>query len=376
MPTKRIYLSPPTINTLDREALNRAYESGWIAPLGPDVDDFEKNISEYLDVKNAVALSSGTAGLHLALLSIGVRPGDTVIVPTLTFAATAFAVKYTNAIPIFVDCDPTTWTIDTKLLESYLESADESPKAIISVDIFGRPCNFEELNRISNKFGIPLISDSAESLGAIYNEKPVGSQALISIFSFNGNKIISTSGGGMLVSNDVEIASKVRYLSTQARENVHWYEHSEIGFNYRLSNLLAALGNSQLKRLNETILLRQKIQERYAKNFESENELLIIANPTWGKSNYWLTNLRIDHDFSENIRDDIKKSLDLNDIESRFVWKPMHLQPIFCDSESVLNNNSEKIFKASLCLPTGTDLSSTDIDRISEIIIKSMSAFR
>lgn len=376
MPTNRIYLSPPTINTLDREALNRAYESGWIAPLGPDVDDFEKNISNYLDVKNAVALSSGTAGLHLALLSIGVKPGDTVIVPTLTFAATAFAVKYTNAIPIFVDCDPTTWTIDTKLLESYLESVDESPKAIISVDIFGRPCNFEELNRISNKFGIPLISDSAESLGAIYNEKPVGSQALISIFSFNGNKIISTSGGGMLVSNDAEIASKVRYLSTQARENVHWYEHSEIGFNYRLSNLLAALGNSQLKRLNETILLRQKIQERYAKNFESENELLIIANPTWGKSNYWLTNLRIDHDFSENIRDDIKKSLDLNDIESRFVWKPMHLQPIFCDSESVLNNNSENIFKASLCLPTGTDLSSTDIDRISEIIIKSMSAFR
>ena len=376
MPAKRIYLSPPTINTLDKEALNRAYESGWIAPLGPDVDDFEKNISEYLGVKNAVALSSGTAGLHLALLSIGVKPGDTVIVPTLTFAATAFAVKYTNAIPIFIDCDSTTWTIDTKLLESYLESADESPKAIISVDIFGRPCNFDELNRISNKFGIPLISDCAESLGAIYNERPVGSQALISIFSFNGNKIISTSGGGMLVSNDVEIASKVRYLSTQARENVHWYEHNEIGFNYRLSNLLAALGNSQLKRLNETILLRQNIQNRYTKNFELENDLQIISNPTWGKSNYWLTNLKINHEFSENIRNDIKKSLDLSDIESRFVWKPMHLQPIFRDSKSVLNDNSEEIFRSSLCLPTGTDLSPSEVDRISEIVIKTIRASR
>ncbi len=372
MSEKRIYLSPPTINSLDKVALNRAYDSGWIAPLGPEVEAFEKKISSFLGVDHAVALSSGTAGLHLALLAIGIKPGDKVIVPTLTFAATAFAVKYTNAVPIFIDSDLTSWTIDTTLLENYLNTVDVRPKAMISVDIFGRPSNFDELMRISSKFEVPLISDSAESLGAIYGDRPVGSQALISIFSFNGNKIISTSGGGMLVSNDFEIASRVRYLATQARENVHWYEHIEIGFNYRLSNLLAALGNSQLDRLNETIELRRKIQERYATNFAREADLEIVTNPQWGKSNYWITNLNVKNSRSEIARNSIKEALDLNEIESRFVWKPMHLQPVFRDSMSVLNYNSETIYKSALCLPTGTDLRLADVDRISHIVIDTM----
>jgi dTDP-4-amino-4,6-dideoxygalactose transaminase len=376
MSEKRIYLSPPSMNSLDRVALNRAYDSGWIAPLGPEVEGFEKKLSSYLGVDNAVALSSGTAGLHLALLAIGIKPGDRVIVPTLTFAATAFAVKYTSAVPIFIDSDLTSWTIDTTLLENYLETVDVSPKAIISVDIFGRPSNFDELRRISSKYGVPLISDSAESLGAIYDNKPVGSQALISIFSFNGNKIISTSGGGMLVSNDFEIASRVRYLATQAREDVHWYEHSEIGFNYRLSNLLAALGNSQLDRLNETIELRRRIQERYTTNFAQEADLEIVTNPKWGKSNYWITNLKINNARSEIARNSIKEALDLKEIESRFVWKPMHLQPIFRDSESVLNHNSETIYNSALCLPTGTDLSPADVDRISYFVIKTMKTIK
>ena len=376
MSEKRIYLSPPTINSLDKVALNRAYDSGWIAPLGPEVEAFEKKISSFLGVDHAVALSSGTAGLHLALLAIGIKPGDKVIVPTLTFAATAFAVKYTNAVPIFIDSDLTSWTIDTSLLENYLNTVDVRPKAIISVDIFGRPSNFDELTRISSKFEVPLISDSAESLGAIYDDKPVGSQALISIFSFNGNKIISTSGGGMLVSNNFEIASRVRYLATQARENVHWYEHIEIGFNYRLSNLLAALGNSQLDRLNETIELRRRIQERYATNFAREADLEIVTNPQWGKSNYWITNLNIKNSRSEIARNSIKEALDLNEIESRFVWKPMHLQPVFRDSMSFLNHNSETIYKSALCLPTGTDLCPADVDRISHIVIDTMKTIK
>ena len=376
MSEKRIYLSPPTINSLDKVALNRAYDSGWIAPLGPEVEAFEKKISSFLGVDHAVALSSGTAGLHLALLAIGIKPGDKVIVPTLTFAATAFAVKYTNAVPIFIDSDLTSWTIDTSLLENYLNTVDVRPKAIISVDIFGRPSNFDELTRISSKFEVPLISDSAESLGAIYDDKPVGSQALISIFSFNGNKIISTSGGGMLVSNNFEIASRVRYLATQARENVHWYEHIEIGFNYRLSNLLAALGNSQLDRLNETIELRRRIQERYATNFAQEADLEIVTNPQWGKSNYWITNLNIKNSRSEIARNSIKEALDLNEIESRFVWKPMHLQPVFRDSMSFLNHNSETIYKSALCLPTGTDLCPADVDRISHIVIDTMKTIK
>jgi dTDP-4-amino-4,6-dideoxygalactose transaminase len=372
MPKERIFLSPPSLDSRDKEALNKAFDSGWIAPLGPEVDAFESSIKDYLSVPNAVALSSGTAALHLALLAIGVKPGDSVVLPTLTFAATAFAVKYVGAEPVFIDSELTSWTIDTCLLESYLESASPRPKAIVSVDLFGRPCDFDELNRISMKFGIPLISDSAESLGSKYKDTHVGSQALISIFSFNGNKIISTSGGGMLVTNDDEIASKIRYLATQARDKVHWYEHSEIGFNYRLSNLLAALGNSQLTRLDEIVQKRMTIQERYSSNFQSTSSLEIVSNPKWGFSNYWLTNLKISSDEFPQARERIRMTLEANNIESRYVWKPMDKQPIFFNSKGNLNGTADKIYNSGLCLPTGTDLSLSEVDLISELVIKAM----
>lgn len=372
MPEERIYLSPPVLDHNDKLALNRAFDSGWIAPLGPEVDLFEENMTKYLGVDHAVALSSGTAGLHLALLALGIQPGDKVIVPTLTFAATAFAVNYVGANPVFIDSDDPTWTIDTELLEDYLKTATTTPKAIISVDIFGRPCNFAELNRIATKFGMTLISDSAESLGSVFNSKPVGSQAIVSVFSFNGNKILSTSGGGMLVTNDPIIASKVRYLSTQARENVHWYEHREVGFNYRLSNLLASIGNSQLARIDETVQLRKNIVDRYSQNFSEVNGLKIIKSPKWGSSNFWLTNLLIDPEIYPNGKEFIKKTLDSNNIESRFSWKPMHMQPIYLDSESFLNGNAENIFSNSICLPTGTSLSNFDIDLISNLTIEAL----
>jgi len=372
MSRDRIYLSPPILNDQDRAALNRAFDSGWIAPLGPEVDLFEKNMQEYLGVNFAVALSSGTAALHLALLAIGVKPGDKVIVPTLTFAATAFAVNYVGAQPVFLDSDISTWTIDTILLEEYLMNTKTLPKAIICVDIFGRPCNYDELNRIANKYGLFLISDSAESLGAKFEGKPVGSQALVSIFSFNGNKILSTSGGGMLATNDPRIASRARYLSTQAREDVHWYEHKEVGFNYRLSNLLASLGNSQLARIDTTVQIRGQIVERYTVNFRDVDGLSIVQSPIWGTSNFWLANLKIDKVLYPSGREIVKKTLDNNNIECRFSWKPMHMQPIYKNSESLLNGNAEEIFSASLCLPTGINLSNSDIDLISSLTVEAL----
>jgi dTDP-4-amino-4,6-dideoxygalactose transaminase len=372
MPKERIFLSPPSLDSRDKDALNKAFDSGWIAPLGPEVDAFESSIKDYLSVQNAVALSSGTAALHLALLAIGVKPGDSVVLPTLTFAATAFAVKYVGAQPIFIDSELASWTIDTCLLETYLESVSQKPKAIVSVDIFGRPCDFDELSRISMKFGIPLISDSAESLGSKYKDAYVGSQALITIFSFNGNKIISTSGGGMLVTSDDDIASKIRYLATQARDKVHWYEHSEIGFNYRLSNLLAAIGNSQLTRLDETVQKRMAIQKRYSSNFQHINTLEIINDPKWGFSNYWLTNLKISSDESSQARETIRTTLEANNIESRYIWKPMDKQPIFLGSEGFLNGTADKIYDSGLCLPTGTNLSLSEVDLISELVLAAL----
>jgi dTDP-4-amino-4,6-dideoxygalactose transaminase len=372
MPEERILLSPPSLDSRDKEALSLAFDSGWIAPLGPEVDAFENSIAQYLSVQNAVALSSGTAALHLSLLAIGVKPGDSVVLPTLTFAATAFAVKYVGARPIFIDSELSSWTIDTCLLESYLETETTKPKAIISVDLFGRPCDFDELNRISLKFGIPLISDSAESLGSKFKNDHVGSQALITVFSFNGNKIISTSGGGMLVTNNFEIASKIRYLATQARDKVHWYEHSEIGFNYRLSNLLAAIGNSQLARLDETIQKRKAIQERYSSNFQHIDTLEVVNNPRWGVSNYWLTNIRITSDDFPEAREAIRRLLDSRNIESRYVWKPMHKQPIFLESEGCLNGTADKIYDSALCLPTGTSLTLSEVDLISELVLAAM----
>jgi dTDP-4-amino-4,6-dideoxygalactose transaminase len=372
VPKERIYLSPPILDQKDKLALNRAFDSGWIAPLGPEVDLFEENMRQYLGVNHAVALSSGTAALHLALLAIGIQPGDKVIVPSLTFAATAFAVNYVGAEPIFIDSDDSSWTIDTELLEDYLKTTKTIPKAIISVDIFGRPCNFAELNRIASEFGLTLISDSAESLGSKFDSQPVGGQALVSVFSFNGNKILSTSGGGMLVTNDPLIATKVRYLSTQAREDVHWYEHKEIGFNYRLSNLLASIGNSQLARIDKTVQLRKKIVDNYSNNFAEINGLNVIGNPRWGSSNFWLTNLLIDPDIYPGGKELIKNSLDSNNVESRFSWKPMHMQPLYRDSESILNGNAEKIFSTSICLPTGTNLLESEINLISNLVIEAL----
>jgi dTDP-4-amino-4,6-dideoxygalactose transaminase len=364
----RIFLSPPIILADDIARVTRALESGWAAPTGPEVDLFEQNFSEITNSGYAVALSSGTAALHLALLALGISKNDDVLVPTLTFAATVNAIKYVGANPILIDVDSENWCIDLNLLEGYLAKAVQPPKAIISVDLFGRMPDYVALNEICSKYGVLLIVDAAESLGSRLNDRPAGSFGDCAIFSFNGNKIVTSSGGGMFVSNNLELSNKVRYLANQARSNVHWYEHESIGYNYRLSNLLAALGDSQLSRLDAKVALRRQIRDSYTENFREVSNLKIIQDSPKQKSNAWLTNISLDSLCYPNSRDVVFNALKAEGVDSRFVWKPMHMQPIYMNEKAILTGVSEKIFSESLCLPSGENLTKQQIDFVSGIL--------
>jgi dTDP-4-amino-4,6-dideoxygalactose transaminase len=375
MTDMRIFLSPPIILADDIARVTRALASGWAAPTGPEVDLFEQNFSEITNSGYAVALSSGTAALHLALLALGISKNDDVLVPTLTFAATVNAIKYVGANPILLDVDSKNWCIDLKLLESYLAQAVQPPKAIISVDLFGRMPDYVALKEICSKYGVLLIVDAAESLGSNLNDRPAGSFGDCAIFSFNGNKIVTSSGGGMFVSNNLELSNKVRYLANQARSNVHWYEHESIGYNYRLSNLLAALGDSQLSRLDAKVALRRKIRDSYTENFKEVSNLRIIQDSPKQKSNAWLTNISFDSLSYPNSRDVVFNALKAEGIESRFIWKPMHMQPIYMDEKAILTGVSEKIFSESLCLPSGENLTKQQIDFVSDILMKNLERF-
>ena len=368
MTNTRIFLSPPIILADDIARVTRALESGWAAPTGPEVDLFEQNFSKISNSRYAVALSSGTAALHLALLALGISKNDDVVVPTLTFAATVNAIKYVGANPILIDVDPENWCIDLNLLEGYLAQAVPPPKAVISVDLFGRMPDYASLQEICNKYGVLLIVDAAESLGSRLNDRPAGSFGDCAIFSFNGNKIVTSSGGGMFVSNNLELSNRVRYLSNQARTNVHWYEHESIGYNYRLSNLLAALGDSQLSRLDAKVALRRKIRDLYTENFKEVPNLKIIQDFPDQKSNAWLTNISFESLRYSNSRDVAFNALKEKGIESRFIWKPMHMQPIYKNEKAILTGVSEKIFDNSLCLPSGENLTTQQIDFISGVL--------
>jgi dTDP-4-amino-4,6-dideoxygalactose transaminase len=347
-------------------------KSGWIAPLGPEVDGFESDFATYCGVNHAVALSSGTAAIHLGLLSLGIGPGDEVIVPTLTFAATAFAVTYTGATPIFVDVETDSWNIDVNLLRGLIEdriSKGKKPAAIIPVDLFGRPCDYESLLDLSKFYEIPLICDSAESLGAKFGSDKVGSFGELSVFSFNGNKIITTSGGGMVTTNNSELAARIRFLSAQAREDFPWYEHYEIGYNYRMSNILAAIGRVQLSRLGEILEARLRVRKNYADGFIGNSNIKIIEDPKWGKSNNWLTTIVISSDFEMNIPEIVRLALENANIEARHVWKPMHQQKAFLDNETWLNGTADAIFSSGLCLPSGQNLTESKQNEIIEIVL-------
>jgi dTDP-4-amino-4,6-dideoxygalactose transaminase len=373
----RILLSPPDVGEEERNALLSAFDSGWIAPVGPDVDAFEKEFADRLGGGHAVAVSSGTAALHVALVCIGAGPGDEVLLPTFTFAATANVVKYVGAHPVLVDSSPETWTIDPGLLAEEIRRrarAGRTPKAVITVDLYGQCADYDPIVSVCAEYGVTLISDAAEALGATYRGGPAGSFGEIAAFSFNGNKIITTSGGGMLVTRSPDVASHAKYLSTQARQPVVHYQHEDIGFNYRLSNLLAALGRAQLRGLDDKVASRRRNNERYVKELSALPGLRFMPVADYGVPNFWLTCLTIDPGEFGADRDEVMRALETEDIESRPTWKPLHLQPVFADEETVGGDVAGAIFERGLCLPSGSNLRNADLDRVVEVVTASCGA--
>lgn len=364
MTNRRVLLSQAHVTELEVQAVTRAVTSGWVAPLGPEVDGFEDDICTFTGVRHALALSSGTAAIHLALLALGVKPGDEVIVPTLTFGATAFAVSYTGARPVFLDVEELSWGLDPDLLESVLAERSRRIAAVIPVDLFGRPADYDQILSVAAQYGVPVLVDAAESLGATHRDRPAGTMGHAGIYSFNGNKIMTTSGGGMLVSDDEELVEQARYWSTQSREPLPWYEHEEIGYNYRLSNILAALGRAQLARLPEMMARRRQIREMYTEMLAGLDGVVVNSDPTWGTGNSWLTTVTFDRDVLPSASNRIREALLAENIESRPIWKPMHQQPVFRDHESHLTGVADRLFEEGLCLPSGVGLTDGDVVRV------------
>jgi dTDP-4-amino-4,6-dideoxygalactose transaminase len=363
----RIYLSPPHAFGREAELVADAIASNWIAPLGPHVDAFEHEFGAVVDTENAVALSSGTAALHLALVVLRIGVGDEVACSGFTFAASANAIAYTGATPFFVDADEATWTMDAGLLDRALEerrAAGARVRAVLAVDLYGQCCDYDELAAVCERHQVILIQDAAESLGATYRGKPAGGQGAIAAFSFNGNKIVTTSGGGMLVSPNRDWIKHARKLSTQAREPVAHYEHLEVGFNYRMSNLLAALGRAQLESLPERVATRRRIRDRYRELLGDVAGISFMPEAPYGEGNAWLTCIVVDPNEFGVDREAIRLALEAEDIESRPLWKPMHLQPIYSSHQTFGGDVSTRLFERGLCLPTGSALTEEQQDRI------------
>ncbi len=369
---KRIYLSSPHMGGKEIKYVNEAFDQNWIAPLGPNVDNFEKDLSKYLGMKYAAALSSGTAAIHLALVMLGVERNDEVIASTFTFSATVNPIVYQGATPVLVDSEPDTWNMSPEILESAINDRlkkGKIPKAIIPVHLYGMPADMENIMEIANRYGIPVIEDAAEALGSRYNDKPVGTFGKMAVFSFNGNKIITTSGGGAIISNDEELVSKARFLSTQARDNAPHYQHSQIGFNYRMSNVLAGIGRGQMKVIDERVKQRRNNFHSYEKNFEKYAGINFLKEPGPKYfSNHWLTTILVDPVETGITKDDLRKTLEKENIEARPLWKPMHLQPVFSSCPAYINGISEKLFRNGLCLPSGTNISEYEFQKIYNIM--------
>lgn len=370
----RIHLSPPRATQQDARMLVDALESGWLAPSGPDLQAFEEEMASYLGVSTAVALSSGTAAIHMAMKAVGVKPGDCVIIPTLTFGATAFPAVYLGAEPIFVDVD-TSWNMDPEMLaEALLAIAQQrkSVSAVVPVDLYGVPADYSRLVTVAGNAGVPLVEDAAEGLGAFTERAKLGTFGVAATLSFNGNKIITTSGGGMFVSDNQAMGEKVRFWSSQSRLPRPWYEHHEIGYNYRMSNLLAALGRSQLRRIDDEVFHRRVVRNWYSARLESREGISVRSDPPWGTSNAWLTVVTFDQFQFPRGAPRVRKHLERHNVESRPVWKPMHLQPVFAASQSFLSGAAERAYREGLCLPSGSGLKEEDVDRICGIILEAL----
>ena len=371
---ERILLSSPDVGPREEELLVEAVRSGWIAPLGPMVDAFEDGMAARCGRAHAVALSSGTAALHLGLLELGAGPGTVVIVPTMTFAATANAVVYTGAEPVFVDCDQMTGNLDPGLLAEALERLLGEGcvvAAVVPVDLFGRCADYAALLPVCERFGVPVMADAAESLGSWHHWAPAGSFGAVSAISFNGNKIMTTSGGGMLLTDDAALAQRVRYLSTQARQPAVHYEHTEVGYNYRLSNLLAAVGVAQLERLDEMIARRRAMRGWYVEAFADVPGVDVFQADGSDADNCWLSGVVVDPGVAGWTADDLSRHLDADGIESRPMWKPMHRQPVFADARSFVTGAADRLFARGLMLPSGSVLDGAARGRIGA----SLSAF-
>lgn len=372
----RIYMSSPDVGDLEEQYVMAALRSGWIAPLGPDVDAFESELADRVGVAHGVALSSGTAALHLGLLGLGVGPGDVVLTSTLTFAATANAIVYTGAEPYFIDCELETGNMDPQLLRealTQLTATGEKVAAIVPVDLLGKAVNYTEICAIADEFDVPVLADAAESLGASHQGKAAGSFGRASIVSFNGNKIMTTSGGGMLLTDDADLAAHTRYLATQARQPVTHYEHVDIGYNYRLSNLLAALGRAQLTRLDDMIRRRRAMRDHYRALFAQVDGVEIFGGATDSDDNCWLTSIVVDPNATGWTPAELSEALTAENIESRPIWKPMHLQPVFAGARALTNGSSRRLFDSGLTLPSGSALDSNEIHRVTRCLTEFVS---
>lgn len=369
---ERILLSSPHMGGNEIKYINQAFEQNWIAPLGPNVNNFETELATYLKTKHVAVLSSGTAAIHLALILLGVNIGDEVLVSSCTFSATVNPIVYQKAIPILIDSESETWNMSPELLEEAISdriNKGKKPKAIILVHLYGVPAKIDEILNISKKYDIPLIEDAAEALGAYYKDQHVGTFGKFGIMSFNGNKIITTSGGGALFSDDEEAIVKARFLSTQARDNAPHYQHTHIGYNYRMSNISAGIGRGQLEVIDERVQLRRKAFDFYRNLFKDCDGVSFLDEPKDTYCNRWLTTIIIDPAKANGIdREKLRLELENENIEARPLWKPMHLQPIFADYPAYTNGVSEDLFNNGLCLPSGSNIKDSEFERIEEIL--------
>lgn len=375
MENKRIYLASPHMGGMEQEFVKEAFDTNWVAPLGPNVNNFEKEIAEYVGIKSAAALVSGTSAIHLALKAVGIKSGDRVFCTSLTFAASCNPIIYENGEPVFIDSEPKSWNMSPVALEkAFIKAKEENkmPVAVIVVHLYGQSADMDKIMEICNRYNTPIIEDAAESLGTTYKGKQTGTFGKFGVFSFNGNKIITTSGGGMLVSDDVEKIEKARFWSTQARDNARHYEHTELGYNYRMSNITAGIGRGQLRVLDERINQKKHIFERYKEAFKDIKEIEMMPICEYGNPNYWLSCMTLKEE-SKIKPLDIILALEGNNIESRPIWKPMHIQPYYRNFEFFNHNEdgisiSEEIFRRGLCLPSDTKMTEEEIDKVINII--------
>jgi dTDP-4-amino-4,6-dideoxygalactose transaminase len=354
------------------EFVKEAFDTNWIAPLGPHVNGFEHDLQQFTGSAHAAALSSGTAALHLALIILGVKAGDEVICQSFTFSASANPVAYQGATPVFVDSEPDTWNMSPQLLEQAIKerlAAGKNVKAIIPVHLYGMPAKIEEIMEIANRYNIPVIEDAAEALGSTRTGKAAGTFGLMGVLSFNGNKIITTSGGGALISGNEDYINQARFLATQARDAAPHYQHSHIGYNYRMSNVCAGIGRGQMEVLAERIKQRRAVYDFYVKAFAGLPGISFVPEMPGSFSNRWLTTIIVDPDKTKGItRETIRLELEKDNIESRPLWKPMHLQPVFANCPAYVDGTSEKLFNNGLCLPSGSNLSKQNLERVVHIV--------